>query len=97
MGQCTHGQRDVSKMDPHERARYESAMAHVEWAKKQGKSSEEIHALFNQIMNRKWDDPVPNDEAHRAYAERIEKAKAAKAGGAGCQEIADILHGVDGK
>lgn len=95
MGKCTHGQRDVNAMDPHERARYESAMKHVEWAKEQGKSSEEIHELFNQIMNRKWDDPVPNDEAHREYADRVERAKAAKAAGAGCREIAAILHGED--
>lgn len=93
MGKCTHSTRDISQMDPHERARYESAMKHVEWAKEQGKSSAEIHALFERIMNRKWDDPVPNDEAHRAYAERVERAKTAKANGAGCKEIAAILHG----
>ena len=44
-------------------------------------------------MNRKWDDPVPNDEAHRDYAERVERAKKARDNGAGCKEIAAILHG----
>ncbi len=93
MGQCTHGQRDVSKMDAHERARYESAMAHVEWAKEQGKSSEEIHALFNQIMNRKWDDPVPDDEAHREFKEKVDRAREARDRGESDQVVADILHG----
>lgn len=37
--------------DPQGRARYESAKKHVEAAKKAGKSSEEIHAMFRRIMN----------------------------------------------
>ena len=32
--------------DPHGKARYESAKKHAEAAKKAGKSSEEIHAVF---------------------------------------------------
>lgn len=90
---CTHGKYNPETMDAHERARYESAMRHVEWAKEQGKSSDEIHALFRQIMNRKWDDPVPNDEAHREYAKRLERAKEARANGAGCKEVSAIMKG----
>lgn len=33
------------------KARYESALRHVEKAKAEGKSSEEIHELFNKVMN----------------------------------------------
>ena len=84
---CPHSKYDVTKMDPHERARYESAMRHVEAAKAAGKSTDECHAIFQTIMNRKWDDPVPND------AERVERAKKARDNGAGCKEIAAILHG----
>ena len=90
---CPHSKYDVTKMDPHERARYESAMRHVEAAKAAGKSTDECHTIFQTIMNRKWDDPVPNDEAHREYAERVERAKKARDNGAGCKEIAAILHG----
>ena len=34
--------------DPHGKHRYESAMKHVEAAKKAGKSSDEIHAIFKK-------------------------------------------------
>ena len=46
---CTHGKFQIPT-DPHGKKRYESAMKHVEAAKKAGKSSEEIHALFKKIM-----------------------------------------------
>lgn len=36
--------------DPEGKARYESAMRHVERAKAEGKSSEEIHELFHKVM-----------------------------------------------
>ena len=36
--------------DPHGKHRYESAMKHVEAAKKAGKSSDEIHAIFKKVM-----------------------------------------------
>lgn len=32
------------------KARYESAMKHVEWAKANGKSSEEVHDIFKKVM-----------------------------------------------
>lgn len=36
--------------DPEGRARYESAMKHVEWAKANGKSTDEIHEIFKKVM-----------------------------------------------
>lgn len=55
--------------DPHAKARYESAMKHVEWAKKEGKSSEEIHAIFKRVMEFDYKnvDQIPDDEAHARY------------------------------
>ncbi|MDY6083664.1 MAG: hypothetical protein SPI25_00170 [Dialister sp.] len=37
--------------DPAGKARYESAMRHVELAKQKGKSVEEIHDIFKRVMN----------------------------------------------
>ena len=55
--------------DPHGKLRYESAMKHVEAAKKAGKSTEEIHAVFQKVME--FDpsdiDSIPQDEAHAKY------------------------------
>lgn len=55
--------------DPHGKRRYESAMRHVEAAKKAGKSTEEIHAIFKKVMA--FDpsdiDSIPKDEAHAKY------------------------------
>lgn len=36
--------------DPAGKARYESALRHVEKAKADGKSTEEIHELFKKVM-----------------------------------------------
>ncbi len=49
---CKHGKtaEQLEAMSPEERARYESALAHAEWARKQGQSSEEIHAMFKRVM-----------------------------------------------
>lgn len=47
---CTHAKFQVPT-DPHGKKRYESAMKHVEAAKKAGKSSEEIHALFKKLWS----------------------------------------------
>ena len=46
---CTHANFEIPT-DSHGKRRYESAMKHVEAAKKAGKSSEEIHAIFKKIM-----------------------------------------------
>ena len=65
---CTHAKFQVPT-DPHGKKRYESAMKHVEAAKKAGKSSEEIHALFKKIMefNPMDIESIPKDEAHAKY------------------------------
>lgn len=57
--------------DPHGKVRYESAMKHVEHAKKMGKSSEEIHAIFHKVMNFSPTDieSIPKDQAHQKYRE----------------------------
>lgn len=47
---CKHATREIPT-DPHGKARYERAMRHMELAKEQGMSSEEIHALFKLIMD----------------------------------------------
>ena len=64
---------------PHAKHRYESAMKHVEAAKKAGKSSEEIHALFKKIMefNPMDIDSIPKDEAHAKYRSAMIHMKAA--------------------
>lgn len=55
--------------DAHGKRRYESAMKHVQAAKKAGKSSEEIHAIFKKVMefDPKNIDSIPDDEAHAKY------------------------------
>ena len=72
---CTHGKFQIPT-DPHGKKRYESAMKHVEAAKKAGKSSEEIHALFKKIMEFN-----PMDEAHAKYRSAMIHMKAALANG----------------
>lgn len=44
-------------------------MKHVQAAKKAGKSSEEIHAIFKKVMefDPKNIDSIPDDEAHAKY------------------------------
>lgn len=48
---CTskHPKYDVPT-DAEGKARYESALKHVEWAKAHGKSSDEIHEIFHKVM-----------------------------------------------
>lgn len=49
---CVHKKtaEDLAAMTPEQRARYESALAHAQWAREQGQSSEEIHAMFKRVM-----------------------------------------------
>lgn len=69
--------------DPHGKKRYESAMKHVEAAKKAGKSSDEIHAIFKRIMS--FDpqniDSIPKDVVHAKYRSAVIHAKAAMESG----------------
>lgn len=55
--------------EPHAKKRYKRAMKHVEAAKKAGKSSEEIHAIFKKVMefNPKNYKTIPDDVAHKKY------------------------------
>lgn len=75
---CTHANFTVPT-DSHGKRRYESAMKHVEAAKKAGKSSEELHALFKKIMefNPMDIDSIPKDEAHAKYRSAMVHMKAA--------------------
>ena len=75
--------------DPHGKVRYASAKKHAEAAKKAGKSSEEIHAIFKKVME--FDpmdiDKIPTDEAHAKYRSAMIHVKAAKERGASTDEI----------
>lgn len=85
---CTHPASNIPT-DPHGKARYESAMKHVEAAKKAGKSSEEIHAIFKKIMD--FDpmdiDSLPTDPAHAKYRSAMIHVKAMKEAGKSSDEI----------
>lgn len=63
---------------PHAGYRYKMAMKHVEAAKAAGKSVEEIHEIFNSVMNYDIDN-LPDDAAHKNYKNAVEQAKAAMA------------------
>ena len=75
--------------DPHGKVCYASAKKHAEAAKKAGKSSEEIHAIFKKVME--FDpmdiDKIPTDEAHAKYRSAMIHVKAAKERGASADEI----------
>lgn len=84
---CTHANFEIPT-DPHGKRRYESAMKHVEAAKKAGKSSEEIHAIFKKIMehNPMDIDSIPKDEAHAKYRTAMIHMKAALENGKTSEE-----------
>ena len=88
---CTHGKFQIPT-DPHGNKRHESAMKHVEAAKKAGKSSEEIHALFKKIMEFHPMDieSIPKDEAHAKYRSAMIHMKAALANGKSVAEAHEI-------
>lgn len=48
---CGHKGREFYAKSPELLARYDMAMRHVEAARRDGKSSEEIHAMFARIMS----------------------------------------------
>lgn len=56
---------------PHAGYRYKMAMKHVEAAKAAGKSVEEIHEIFNSVMNYDIDN-LPDDAAHKNYKNAVE-------------------------
>lgn len=79
---------------PHGKARYESAKRHAEAAKAAGKSSEEIHAIFKQVMefNPETDlDKLPNDGPHGQYKSAYIHAKNALANGKSTAEAHELF------
>lgn len=79
--------------DAHGKARYASAMRHVEAAKAAGKSSEEIHAIYKKVMEfdiEKDLDKVPNDGPHGKWKSAVIHAKHALANGKSSEEAHEI-------
>lgn len=90
---CKHATREIPT-DPHGKARYERAMRHMELAKEQGMSSEEIHALFKLIMDfdpKKDLDKVPNDDAHKEFRQALSHANRAVEEGKSDEEAHEIF------
>lgn len=80
--------------NPHAKARYESAMKHVEWAKREGKSSEEIHAIFKRVMEFDYKnvDQIPDDEAHARYKTALKHSLKAMEDGKSSDEVHHIFN-----
>ncbi|WP_196593285.1 hypothetical protein [Pectinatus sottacetonis] len=80
--------------DPHGKSRYESAMRHVEAAKKQGKSTAELHAIFKKVMafDPKDVESIPKDAAHAKYRSAVIHAQKAMAAGKSSKEVHEIFH-----
>ena len=79
--------------DPHGKQRYESAMKHVEAAKKAGKSSDEIHAIFKKVMefNPMDIESIPQDEAHAKYRTAMVHMKKALESGKSADEAHEVF------
>lgn len=90
---CKHATRLVPT-DPHEKARYDRAMKHIEYAREQGMSSEEIHTLFKQIMDFDYKDidKVPNDEAHKKFRQALVHANKAREEGKSDEEVHAVFN-----
>jgi fatty acid-binding protein DegV len=78
---------------PHAEYRYKMAMKHVEAVKAAGKSSEEIHEVFNKIMNYDMDN-LADDEAHKKYRMAVDHAKKALENGKTSEEAHKIFRQV---
>ena len=78
--------------DPHGKHRYESAMKHVEAAKKAGKSSDEIHAIFKKVMefNPMDIESIPQDESHAKYRTAMVHMKKALESGKSADEAHEV-------
>lgn len=89
---CTHPKFAIPT-DPHGKHRYESAMKHVEAAKKAGKSSEEIHAIFKKVMefDQKNVEAIPNDAAHAKYRTAMIHMQKALANGKSADEAHEMF------
>ncbi len=79
--------------DPHGKARYESAMKHVEAAKKAGKSTDEIHAIFKKVMafDPKNAESIPKDGKHDLYRSALIHAQKAAAAGKSSEEVHELF------
>ena len=80
--------------DSHGKVRYDSAKRHAAAAKKAGKSSEEIHAIFKKVMsfNPATDlEKIPKDEAHKKYRAALLHAIKAKEAGKTPDEIHTVF------
>jgi len=88
----THPKHELPKT-PHAEYRHKMAMKHIEAAKAEGKSSEEIHALYSKIMNYDINNPV-NDEAHKKYNMAVTHAKKAIENGKSSEEAHKIFNQV---
>ncbi len=73
---------------PHAKARYASAMRHVEAAKAAGKSSAEIHAIFKRVMEFDVKDieTLSKDGPHGKYRSAVIHAQKALANGKSREE-----------
>lgn len=82
--------------DPHGKHRHASAMKHVEFAKQAGKSSEEIHEIFHQVMNfdPKNIEGIPKDEAHKKYRSAMIHAQKAVENGKTSEEAHKIFKSI---
>ena len=82
--------------EPHGRRRYESAIKHAGFAKKAGKSSEEIHEFFYKVMNFNLKDveKIPKDEAHKKYRSAVIHAQKAIANGKTSEESHKIFRNI---
>lgn len=88
--------------DEREKAIYELALTHVQYAKEQGKSEEEIKAIFKDVMEGKVTTcpvtsgrEVPTDkEALARYESAIRHAQKAKAEGKTIEEVKAIFEKV---
>ncbi|NCD09063.1 MAG: hypothetical protein EOL98_06490 [Negativicutes bacterium] len=78
---------------PHAEYRYKMAMKHVEAAKAAGKSTEEIHEIFNKVMNYDINNLV-KDEAHKKYGMAVEAAQTALKEGKSSEEAHKIFQEV---
>ena len=78
--------------DAHGKRRYESAMKHVQAAKKAGKSSEEIHAIFKKVMEFDIKDveKLPADGPHAKYRSAVIHAQKAIAAGKSSEEAHEL-------
>lgn len=96
---CTKKSGTFVPANEEEKRRYEMALRHVEYAKAEGKSSEELHKIFKDVMAGDASAcpitggrPVPTDpEAKARYESAVRHAEKAKAEGKSMEEVKAIF------